>query len=214
MRIKLINNILFSLICFCLTICFASNVYSQEANKAGVISALEGTVEVQPRGQLIYNAAQLNQVLYAGDRIRTKDDGWVQISLDNSNVVTLKENSDLLIEKFVQNLDSGEYENILEMNLGKLRAKVEKLKGSSVFEIHTPTAVAAARGTIIYIEASSELAKLLVEEGVVDFSSKISGMKVSVKDGETSSAYRDGVISNPCIPSAGQKAGHVTGFSR
>jgi hypothetical protein len=214
MQIRLISKILVSAVCLCLFVGFTSSIWAQEANKAGIISALEGTVEVQPRGQLIYNAAQLNQFLYAGNRIRTKDDGWVEITMDNANVITLKENSDLLIEKFVQNLESQEYENILEMNLGKLRAKVEKLKGNSVFEIHTPTAVAAARGTIIYIEANSELAKLLVEEGVVDFLNKISGMKVSVKDGETSSAYRDGAISNPCIPSPGQKSGHVTGFGR
>ncbi|MFH1656126.1 MAG: FecR family protein [Candidatus Omnitrophota bacterium] len=214
MKIRLFTKILILPICLSLLIGFASTIYAQKTNKAGIISKLEGAAEVRPRGKLIFATATVNQSLFVGDSVRTKDDGWVQITLDNGNVITLKENSNLLIKKFVQNLDTGEYENILDMNLGKLRAKVEGLKGDSVFEIHTPTAVAAARGTIIYIEASSELSKLLVEEGLVDFMNKLSGMKVVVKGGETSSSYRDGTISNPCIPSSGQRSGSVTGFSR
>lgn len=213
MIFKPLNKILILVFCFGL-IFGVSSVVKAEKGKAGVLSKIEGTVELKQAGTLIFEPAQVEQVLNVGDRIRTKADGWAEISLDNGNVVELQENSDLLIKKFVQNLEKEEYENILDMNLGKLRAKVEKLKGDSVFEIHTPTAVAAARGTIIYLEAGSELSKILVEEGIVEFLNRISGMKVVVKNGETSTAYRDGAISNPCIPSAGQRSGIITGFNR
>jgi ABC-type proline/glycine betaine transport system ATPase subunit len=213
MKFKYINCILSIGICICLILGFTSFVYA-EKKKAGIITKLQGTVEVKSRDTLIFEEAKLNQALYVGDRIRTKSDGWIEITLDNNNIITLRENSNLLIKKFVQDINSGEYKNILDMNLGKLRAKVERLKGNSVFEIHTPTAVAAARGTIIYIETTPELSKLLVEEGIVEFLNKISGMKVIVKDGETSSAYRDGTLSKPCIPSLGQKSGIVTGFDK
>ena len=213
MRFRTIRMILAIAVCVGLMLSFVSTLYAGKI-KAGVISKLEGTVEVKPRGSLVFRAVEAKGVLYAGDRIRTKSDGWVKVTLDNGNVITLQEDSNLLIRKFVQDLEKDEYKNILDMNLGKLRAEVQKLKGDSVFEIHTPTAVAAARGTIIYMEAGSELSRILVEDGVVEFSNRASGLKVILEDSQTSAAYRDGTISTPCLPSTGLKSENIAGFDR
>lgn len=188
--------------------------YAKDVNKVGEISKLEGNVELKSKWELVFKPALANSSLFAGDTIRTKSDGWVEVKFDNGNIITLQEDSNLLIEKYVQDLKKDAYENILNINLGKMRAKVEKLKEGSLFEIQTPTAVAAARGTIIFIEANSELSRLLVDDGVVEFSNKISGKQVIVKSKQASSAYRDGVITDPCIPTPRHKKGSIAGFDR
>ena len=65
----------------------------------------------------------------------------------DDSILTLGENSRVSIKEYIYSKDKGG-KSIFNLLDGKMRSVVGKTR----FEIHTPTAVAAARGTIILLQ--------------------------------------------------------------
>jgi hypothetical protein len=191
-----------------------SFVYAQEKEETATLSKFIGEVKVKPRSQPLANPAQPNMALYPGDEIVTGADGKAQITLFNGNVLTMKENSTLVLKKISRDTETEDYQNILDSNLGKIRAQVNKLKGASVFEIHTPVAVAAARGTVYYLEISPGVLLIFTDEGLVNLTSLESKMEMQISAGQAC-IYKDGQFGQPYTPSAEEleklKQGYVIG---
>ncbi|KPK42595.1 MAG: hypothetical protein AMJ78_01925 [Omnitrophica WOR_2 bacterium SM23_29] len=166
-----------------------------------VVVEVAGSVTVRSRGTLFWHDAKVNEVLSAGDEIETKEDGKIEIRLENRNIINLKPNTKLILQKLSQDLETGDYENLLECNIGKIRAQVEKIKGNSKFEIKTPTAVAAVRGTILYLNVLPNLTTAYFEGGNGALTNIISGITQVVSDGNQSSSDNQGNVSTPTPPS-------------
>lgn len=159
--------------------------------KATVVK-VAGDVRIRNRGKIFWHDAKVNEVLGAGDQIETKENGKIEIKLDNNNVIGLKPNTKLILRKLTTNLKTGDYENLLESNIGKIRAKVEKIKGNSKFEIKTPTAVAAVRGTTMYLDILPNLTTVFFEGGSGTLANTFSSDTENVGDGQTSSSDDQG----------------------
>lgn len=176
------------------------------------VTAVSGKVQIKSRGSITWRNAKLNELLSAGDTIETKENGVIEIRLENGNAIDLKPDSQLVLQKLTQDTKTGDYENLFESSRGRLRAKVSKLKGGSKFEIKTPTAVAGARGTIIFLNITPGLTSSYFEEGNGYVQSTISGVSKVVTAGNSSSADANGNVTDPQPPSDAERSGWQEGW--
>ena len=94
---------------------------------------VSGMVKIIPKGSTEAHKANINDILGEGDRIETGENGYIEIRLDNNNCLNLKPDTKLTIVKLVINPETGEFENIFEVTMGKIKARIENLKGNSKF---------------------------------------------------------------------------------
>jgi hypothetical protein len=177
-----------------------------------MIVKLSGEVKVKRAGETTWRDAALHDVLGTGDYIQTKESGKVEFKLDNGHIITLKSNSTIILKKLMRDVNTGDEENLFESNLGNIRAKVQKLKGNSKFEIKTPTAVAAVRGTTMYLMILPGLTTIFSEDGDSTLTSLISQISKTVQDGQTSSADDQGNVSDSTDTTDDQKSKWTGGW--
>lgn len=163
----------------------------------GVITKFSGSVRIKYKDTLLWHNARINEALSVGDEIQTGIDGRVEIRLENENIINLKPNSKIILRSLRRNLKTGEYENLIETSIGKIRATVKELKGASKFEIKTPTAVAAVRGTIMYLNILPNLTRAFFEAGKGSLTNIISGLTKIIEEGQNSSSDNLGNVSDP-----------------
>ncbi len=205
-----ILNVAFSLPILPFSNCVAAEDIAQM--KATVVK-VAGDVRVKSRASLTWHNAKVNEVLGAGDQIETRKNGLIEIKLDNNNVISLKPDTKITLTKLTHNLKTGDYENLLEATKGKIRAKVEKLKGGSRFEIKTPTAVACVRGTIIYLLVYPDSTTAFFEEGVGFVTNPFSGQTFDVEPGNVYQIDENGNVSGPVTPTSEQLQDIIEGWN-
>ena len=186
--------------------------YSAPGEMKAKVIAVSGSVRVRSRGSLTWHDAKANDLLGAGDTIETKDDGKIEIRTDNGNAIDLKPDSQLVLKELTEDQKNGEYQNLFESKYGKLRAKVGKLKGNSKFEVKTPTAVAAVRGTIMFLNILPGLTSTYFEEGNGYVTSLVSNISKIVAAGSTSSADSSGKVTDPHPASDSERSSWQEGW--
>lgn len=162
----------------------------------GVVNNLSGDVKITPSGESLPHAARLNEIVGEGDKIQTGPDGMIEIRLDNGNALNLKPDSELVIVKMRIDPATGEYENLFTSRMGKIKARIEGLKGKSRFEVRSPTAISGARGTIMYLEIMPNLTKSFFEGGKGYISSVLSGITKVIDAGQNSRADAGGSVAD------------------
>jgi hypothetical protein len=132
----------------------------------GMIVALKG------KGSILHDKAEvpakLKDRVAESDMVKTGDASRLKILFDDDSIVTLGPNSTLVVREFLYDSEGKKGKSILNLMDGKMRS----LTGRTKFEVHTPTAVAAARGTffITWVEpmAGRLATGVTVVEGLVD----------------------------------------------
>jgi len=111
-----------------------------EPAQAEVVS-LSGEVSAQKAGQTGWSTVSEGTLLSEGDTIRTGKGASAELSMDEEDniVAGLDEDTTAVLR--------GNTLERIELSRGSIRSLVKKLKKGSSFEVKTPTAVAAARGS-------------------------------------------------------------------
>jgi len=117
-----------------------ADVFAQATN-AGTVSQVSGTVQLQ-RGAAT-TPVTLGMPVEVGDRIITGDDGHVVVLLTDQSTLELGDSSNMIV---TQHAGAATQVNLAS---GVVRSLVNRTVGAAApnFEVHTPNAVAAARGT-------------------------------------------------------------------
>lgn len=179
----------------------------------GAFTEMSGDVRVTSKGSETPHKATINEILEEGDTIETGNDGIAEISFENGNGMSLKENTIIKIIKLVQDPKTGQYENKFESSMGKVRARIEKLKETnSTFEVRTPTGVCGARGTLMYLEIIPGNTKVFFEGGNGYLHSLISSIQRIVDAGQSAYADNGGNVSEPRTLSAEEREGWGAGW--
>jgi len=179
----------------------------------GAFTNMSGDVRITSKGSETSRKATINDVLGEGDTIETGKDGIAEISFENGNGMNLKENTRITIIKLIQDPKTGQYENKFESSMGKIRARIEKLKETnSTFEVKTPTAVCGARGTLMYVQVTPGSTRVFFEGGVGYLNSLISSLQSSVDAGQSSYADNKGNISAPTTLSEQERENWGSGW--
>ncbi len=135
------------------------------ADKAGDVVYLKGSAVVERQAKKI--KAVLKAPLEETDNVQTKELSRLKILFRNDSILTLGSNSKLAIKQYLYNPQSKRAESIYELADGKLKSVV----GGGSFKVTTPTAFAAARGTvfIIWFDTATNTTWLAVTEGGAEF---------------------------------------------
>ena len=113
---------------------------------AGSITALNGNVAIERAGKAI--PAIYGTTLQVGDKLTTDAKSRVTIGLIDGSQVELTESSTLVLTESVLNPDGSRASTKVTLLGGLVRSLVRVAAGGAPnFEVHTPNAVAAARGT-------------------------------------------------------------------
>lgn len=152
---------------------------AQEAWDARV-AAVSGDASVQPADGSPEVSAEEDMPLEAGDRIVVGEGGSAEVALDGESLITVRENSEFVIEK------TAKAETSFFLKAGSLLAKIQKL-ASGRFAVRTPTAVAAVRGTEFGVETDGEETHVGVfDEGKVEVSGQDGAPELLISNQETS----------------------------
>ncbi|WP_447600738.1 FecR domain-containing protein [Nitrospira sp. Nam80] len=201
-----ILSIILTGFCCCATAAQAQGG-SLPQDEIGVFTAVLGTVNVTHPGAARVQPVKLHDEILFKDVIETHDESRTKAFFEDDSVLTVGENSRVEITEHIYNPDQNQRRMVVNLIQGKLRALVSKVfKGAgSKFEIHTPTAVAAARGTyfVVWTEHGTTGIANIGESGRVDFTA--GGITVTVAPGEYSVVGLEGHPTPPAIYDAGSK---------
>ena len=125
-----------------LLMCFAPSI--ADAQQVGTVTDLKGSAQIQRTGATVAVAKGIPVQLH--DRLTTSAKSSATVTLTGGATLSLAENTSLV---FDQSVTGGAGARSTQLNLfeGGLRSIVPPLVRNETFEIHTPNAVAAVRGT-------------------------------------------------------------------
>ncbi|OGF50640.1 MAG: hypothetical protein A2231_07845 [Candidatus Firestonebacteria bacterium RIFOXYA2_FULL_40_8] len=137
------------------------------AEGKAVFSDVEGDVFVKKVKDTELTTADVDMELADGDIVITKKGGKAEIIFDESNsMITLLENTQLVLTKMERT--PKQQNTFLELISGGIVNIINKVSGiTKKFEVKTPTAVAAVKGTQFGAEAFEKESNFGVFEGEV-----------------------------------------------
>jgi ferric-dicitrate binding protein FerR (iron transport regulator) len=111
----------------------------------GSITEVKGHALVKRQGQQLDAAATMP--ILRNDQVVTDAGGGLTITMVNGSRLTLGESTSIVIDESIVTADQLS-KSLIHLLGGRLRSVVARLGGTSVdFKVHTPNAIAAARGT-------------------------------------------------------------------
>jgi hypothetical protein len=138
-----------------------------KAKEVGLVVRLKG-IATTPREARQYKLSLKDNVLLA-DRVETARRSRLKMLFDDDSMLTLGANSRLIVKEYYYSDEKKRGKAIFNLIDGRLKSLV----GKSEFEVHTPTAVAAARGTYfviwLAIEKGIRVTYIVVFKGKVEF---------------------------------------------
>lgn len=175
------------------------------AKEVGTFTFIKGNVDVLRKGETKTIPAVKGDTVYEKDIVRSKSNSRAHILLSDGSKLNIAQKSRIEIKTFEYKPKEKKKRSFFRVFRGKLRAIVSKLfeSAGSSFEVETPTAVAAVRGTdfILEIPESPEADEtvLAVFEGKVSIrnkDSKIPG-ELILEAGETTTVGKTSAPSQP-----------------
>src|SRR4030042_180146 len=149
--------------------------------------------------------AKVKDGIFFNDTVSTPEASRAKRLFIDDSILTLGEKSKVVINEFVYSKDKGG-RSIIGLIDGKMRSIV----GKTNFEVHTPTAVAAARGTIILFEIGVKDGKkfttMICHEGEFYVRSRYPGIvgSVTLKAGMMLTVFDGEPLPSPVIAPDGE----------
>lgn len=124
------------------------NAYSSEAAR---IKRVEGKISIMREGADKWRDARVNTVLNKGDQLYTREESFAEIIYTTGAVLRMDENTKIVIDEITEkgHKTSTPVGNIW-VNMKKLLSK------KSEFELRSPTATAAIRGTVFQMNTDED----------------------------------------------------------
>jgi len=111
----------------------------------GSIAKQSGSVFFKAKGEKDWTTALQGKELNKGDRVKTGDDGRVELALVDGTKLTLGNTTELEVTEFL--LSKTKRNATIFLLQGKLRSIVASFSGKTNITVKTPTAVAGIKGT-------------------------------------------------------------------
>ena len=125
-----------------------------EVGRIAEISGIDGAVWFKKSGTAEWKGAEKGMILLENDEIKTGEGAKAEILLDvagETGKLDLAPNTQLRIETMKKDPLTEDKTTLLDLAVGKVLVKAEKLKGSSSFQIKTPTSICGVRGTLFEV---------------------------------------------------------------
>ncbi|AZZ91118.1 peptidoglycan-binding protein [Hahella sp. KA22] len=146
---------------------------------------LRGKVWLRKAHTSHYVLATQEAKLEIGDEIKT-DEGSALVGFADGSELTVSRQSIVIFNTLTHYGDTGMVDTRLRLLRGKMQQKVTPRRGpASRYEVSTPSAVAAVRGTAFRLRATADVTVAEVTEGVVEVSNATASRKLYKGQGAT-----------------------------
>ena len=139
-----------------LTLGYCFPLLAEDAGQAKVVG-IKGDVKFLKAGAYDWAVLQQGMILSEGDAIKTGEDGEAKLELIGTKKtadVTVRKSSEFQIKTLRQDKGSSTDSTLLDIEVGSVLVKAEKLIGESRFEVKTPTSIVGIRGTTFEVNVS------------------------------------------------------------
>ena len=139
------------------------------AASVGKFTFVTGRVDVLKPGAKRAVPVKLGDRVFVGDIVRTKSRSRAQVTFIDDSVINIAAKSRIGVKKFFFEPEKKRRSSLLRSFRGMIRAVIPKMfiKDDSRFEIETPTAVAAVRGTDWIMTTKIKTTDVVVLDGLV-----------------------------------------------
>jgi len=200
-----------------LSLALAQAAFAQQVPSSAELKRVIGRVEILRKGQTQWIPAVIGARLVEGDDIRAFSGAQVELALPDTSTVLLAENSRLLINKIEYDQQNQSRLVLLHLVVGKLRAAIAQTAITLVrarlsnFGISTPTAVAAARGTVVVMYTDGFKTLVAVEfEPNLRFVPSIECITVAKTQQPRRQMVLAGYTATDCGPAVATQPGFLT----
>ena len=152
--------------------------------KPAKVKSLTGSVQIKKASSSRYETLKEDMSIRVGDEIATRK-GSVVIEFADSSTVRLEESSNLVFNRLSHFGKTGMVDTRLRLKRGSLTTDIPPLVKGSRYEIKTPSAIAAVRGTEFRLHSNEQETRLEVLEGKVEFSGEHGQVMVDAGQGAT-----------------------------
>jgi hypothetical protein len=139
--------------------------------RLAVARKAQGLAEVQRGGRGDFRQLALRDFVKSGDAVRTGATGVAEFAWPDGTCWKLTPNSQVTLSRSTANALLKTEHSQLRLDQGQIFVRIPKrLASSSSFEVHTPCAVATARGTVFSVSHQGRQSRVCVLQGAVDVS--------------------------------------------
>ena len=166
------------------------------------LEQVHGAVGLMDAGSDTWRSTAAGDQVMAGGRIRTGPLSSATLIFCDGSKTVLQDETEVAVVRMSARRD-GDRDIVLRQTLGRTYSRVQRAPGpASHFEIETPAAVAAVRGTeFTTVVAADGTTRVRVTEGLVEVTAQ--GRTVTVLDGQETAVYPGRLPSTPAsIPQA------------
>ena len=124
------------------------SLFAESSSNAKVLD-IKGDVMFLRTGSLAWSKLEPTIILNEGDSIKTGANSEVRLELNGVNKtaeITIRQETEFKFDTFRHDDESVE-NTLLNVGVGGVLVKAEKLIGASKFEVKTPTSIVGIRGT-------------------------------------------------------------------
>jgi len=137
-----------------LCVLFLSAPLFAEVGRVAEIANLQGSVWFRKSGTTEWKGAEKGMLLLENDEIKTGDGATAEILLDTAGEtgkLDLAANTQIRFETMRKDPVTEDKTTLLDLALGKVLVKAEKLQKNSSFQVKTPTSICGVRGTLFEV---------------------------------------------------------------
>ncbi len=158
--------------------------------QAATLIQVEGTVEIMPVGGDTWRPVLVGEWVKEGDRVRTHSLSAATLLFFDKSTTDMEANTEVAVTQ-ISPQHSDDRVIVLYQALGQTYSRVQQSSDSaSRFEIETPTAVTAVRGTAFALTVEADgTTRVAVAEGTVDVTTQ--GSTVAVHAGQETTVRAD-----------------------
>jgi hypothetical protein len=139
-------------------------IFLTSANAAGAaknvaVTNAKGNVMVMSQGSSEWKKAEFGSMLGSGDTIKTGADSYADLNFSGNSedaMVRVDANSTMKIDSYVAARAAENKKIILDLAMGDIMVKANKLKSESQFQVRTPTSIVGVRGTGFKVQVTAE----------------------------------------------------------
>lgn len=156
---------------------------------------LAGQVEVQRSGHGEFTPLSIKMPIKSGDVVRSGADGTAEFKWVDGTRWKILPNTQITVKKAMTNWIKKSETSEMELTAGKVFIRIMKeLTPASKFEVETPTAVAAVRGTIFSVEVSDGKTRVAVFKGHVQVTSGDDSHQAMIEPGHMAESDQPGAL--------------------
>ena len=135
-----------------------------------------------------YEYAELDNVIYEHDRIKTEEESGAILGLEDMSTYVIKSESTIIIET------DNTQESKLTILLGNMWANLKKMSAGKSVEVEMSECVCGINGTIVAFEERGGKSNIYLFAGAVTVTSKRGSDRVRLTPGQTSSVGSNGKV--------------------